>query len=115
MARDGLCPREHIIHAIRSESHFLGVWLVANPRSFAAASAPSSSPKRITSAIGMHERPAFQGISLDDAAVSYEWLGGSEERDHRILVPQSFSKLESLSRREAQLTTSKIQSRKQGH
>ena len=59
----------------------LGVWLVANPEVFCGGLRALVVAEEDDLSVGMHERPAFQGISLDDVAVSYEWLGSREKRD----------------------------------
>ena len=83
MARDVLCARKHIVHAIRSESVFLGERLVANPQLLCGDRASRLVAEKDYLCVWMHERPAFQGVSLDDPAMTYEWLSGSEEGDHR--------------------------------
>lgn len=82
MTRDGLCARKHIIRAIRTGLTFFRVRFMANPQFFRHGRRPFVVTKQNNFSVRMHQRPAFQSISLDNAAVPRKRFGGCEKCQH---------------------------------
>ena len=86
VARDGLRSREHVIHAIQTGRIFFRVRLMPNPQLIRRFSGALVVAEEDDFCVWMHQRPALQSVSLDNAAVPCKWLGGGEKSKHVCLL-----------------------------